>query len=326
MVGYQKNDTLTPNQKLVAGCVSGMMTKFITQPFDIIKLRTQLQKRAPESKNKWFRTTRMILREEGVAAFWAGHNLGQVHSVLGVSSQFFVYEVATKYVAGLSSDKKQEPYLFFLCGVFAGCCSATLVLPLEVIRVRQMIVKDQYQGLLNGAKKVYNHGGILAFYEGLSASLLQMGPSVGISFGVFRFLQPRILKYFHDCSSGKCSHHNSNTNKPEHLLVASTVAGSIAGFVAKTITYPFDLAKRRLQIASHKEDLRYQTPSTSRNLIRCTNLPDCIIKTFKKEGLRGLFRGWKVTIYKSQVTSIMAFTTYELMCYAIRELDLSASV
>ncbi|XP_026762914.2 mitochondrial thiamine pyrophosphate carrier-like [Galleria mellonella] len=322
MVGYQKDDIMTPNQKLIAGCVSGMATRFMTQPMDIVKLRTQLQNlQALDKKKIWFRTTRKILREEGITAFWAGHNLGQIHSILAVTSQFYIYEVSTKYVAGLSQDKGKRPYLFFLCGVFSGCCCATLVLPIEVIRVRQMIVKEQYRGLFNGAKAVYNHGGILAFYEGLSASLLQMGPSVGISFGVFQSLQPRILSYFHDCSSGQCVHASSNTNKPEHLLVASTIAGSVAGFVAKSVTYPFDLAKRRLQIATHKEDFRYQTPSTSRNLVKCTNLADCIIKTLKKEGIRGLYRGWKVTVCKAQVTSVMSFTTYELMCYAIRELE-----
>ncbi|XP_059055340.1 mitochondrial thiamine pyrophosphate carrier-like [Achroia grisella] len=322
MVGYHKDDIMTPNQKLIAGCISGMATRFITQPLDIIKLRTQLQKmQALDKKKIWFRTTRKILKEEGVTAFWAGHNLGQIHSILSVSSQFYMYELTTKYVAGLSHDRDKQPYLFFFCGVFSGCCCATLVIPIEVIRVRQMIVKDQYRGLLNGVREVYNYGGILGFYEGLSASLLQMGPSVGISFGVFRFLQPRILKYFHDCTTENCIHRSKNTNKPEHLLLASTVAGSIAGFVSKTITYPFDLAKRRLQIASHKEDLRYQIPSTSRNLAKCSNLPDCIINTLKTEGLRGLYRGWKVTIYKAQVTSVMAFTTYELVCYAIREVE-----
>jgi hypothetical protein len=62
----------------------------------------------------------------------------------------------------------------FLCGAVAGACSTTVVVPLEVIRLRQMLVKEQYRGLLNGAKTVYKNGGILAFYEGLSASVLQV--------------------------------------------------------------------------------------------------------------------------------------------------------
>lgn len=67
----------------------------------------------------------------------------------------------------------------FLCGIFAGCCSSTLVNPLEVIRVRQMIINDQYGGLIKGAKAVYRYGGVTAFYEGLTANLLQVNVVCG---------------------------------------------------------------------------------------------------------------------------------------------------
>lgn len=74
-----------------------------------------------------------------------------------------------------------------------------------------------------------------------------MGPQVGISFSVFSFVQPLILRYFHSCN-GDCRHETKNVHKPENLLVASTTAGLLSGFVSKCATYPFDLVKRRMQI------------------------------------------------------------------------------
>lgn len=72
---------MTPHQKLIAGCISGVVTRFITQPLDVVKIRTQLQqKKALQTKTKWFGTTRKIFSEEGLTAFWHGHNLGQVRS------------------------------------------------------------------------------------------------------------------------------------------------------------------------------------------------------------------------------------------------------
>ncbi|KAG6445549.1 mitochondrial thiamine pyrophosphate carrier [Manduca sexta] len=321
MVGYQRNDSMTANQKLIAGCVSGVMTRFITQPLDVIKVRTQLQKKAlsENERRKWFRTTRMILKEEGIAALWHGHNVGQIHSILAVSSQFYAYELSTKYTADTFGDSKFRPFLQFLCGIFAGCCSATLVLPLDVIRVRQMIVKEQYPSIIKGAREVYATGGILAFYQGLNASLLQMGPAVGISFGIFNLVQTLILSLLSECRDEKCKRASGNVHKPENLLLASTVAGSISGFISKTLTYPFDLVKRRMQISTHKADVRFQVPSTSKDLASCTGLAKCFVQLYKVEGLKGLYRGFKVTIYKAQLTSVVAFTTYELFCYAIRE-------
>lgn len=62
----------------------------------------------------------------------------------------------------------------FFGGLIAGCCSATIVNPLEVIKVRQMLTKKQYKGLIKGARTVYRSGGLLAFYEGWTASMLMV--------------------------------------------------------------------------------------------------------------------------------------------------------
>ncbi|KOB67727.1 putative mitochondrial carrier protein, partial [Operophtera brumata] len=196
-----------------------------------------------------------------------------VYSIVGVTTQFFVYEMSTKYIAkSLITDNQN--------GIFAGCCSAALVIPLEVIRVRQMLLKNQYKGLFNGAREVY------------------------------------IPK----CENGSCSQTDDSAQKPQHVAMASMIAGTLAGFVSKTATYPLDLAKRRMQIGSHHSDSRFKVPSTSKNLIKCTRLYTCFSQACKKEGFIGLYRGWRVTICKAQLTSLVAFTTYELMGYVFREI------
>ncbi|CAH2035588.1 unnamed protein product, partial [Iphiclides podalirius] len=320
MVGFQRNDSLTHGQKFLAGCFTGMIARLVTQPIDIVKLRTQLQKSRYGRRVSMLSITKKIIQEEGVKALFHGHCIGQLHSILAVCTQFFVYELTTKEVVYSEIDEKHKSRMEFACGIFAGCCAATVALPLEVIRVRQMIVKEQYKGLLNGAKSVYNTGGILAFYEGLSASVLQYGPAVGVSFSVFRFMQPLILGMLPSCGP-ECDATLSAAHKPSHVVLASMVAGATAGFVSKTVTYPFDLVKRRLQIGTHKEDERYATPSTARNLVRCTRFLSCVESIVRRGGVRGLYQGWLVTVLKSQLTSVVAFTTYESTCFFIRQFN-----
>ncbi|XP_052746745.1 mitochondrial thiamine pyrophosphate carrier-like [Bicyclus anynana] len=335
MVGYHKEDTLTPSQKLYAGISAGFVTRFVTQPLDVLKIKIQLLKRTPETKNYTLSSmAKKMMHEEGITAFWHGHVLGQMHSILSSTSQFFVYEMTTKLIFSYSIDPKYKTFLEFLCGIAAGTCCATLVTPLEVIRVRQMLVKEQYGGLFQGGKRVYAAGGIPAFFEGWTASVLMLGPQVGITFSVFSILQPMILNYLYKCN-GECTHPKANAHRPEHIVLASSVAGSISGTVSKVATYPLDLAKRRLQIAvvmseyfglisifffqSHKSEDKIQTPSTSKHLIRCTNLIQCVTNTVKKEGFFGLYRGLLVTLYKAQATNIVMFTTYESVCFLLRK-------
>ncbi|XP_061706508.1 mitochondrial thiamine pyrophosphate carrier-like isoform X2 [Cydia pomonella] len=320
VVGYKKDETLTPNQKLIAGVVSGITTRFITQPLDIVKVRTQLQ--AKDKGSTWIGLSWRIFKEEGVTTFWHGHSLGQLHSILSVASQFHAYEISTKFVENYASQYTSPQFkkvLLFMCGIFAGCVSATLVSPIEVIRVRQMVVKAQYGGMLQGAREVYRRGGILAFYEGLTASLMQMGPQVGITFAVFRFVQPLVLDYLVYLEDGEQTDTEKKATKTKHLLISSSIAGSTAGFVSKTATYPFDLAKRRLQIGSHQPDPNVKTPTMSQNLVKCSSLVSCLLDMVRKEGVSGLYAGWDVSNYRAQVQSVAAFTTYEMVCYAQRE-------
>ncbi|KAL4253080.1 mitochondrial carrier family protein [Abortiporus biennis] len=55
--------------------------------------------------------------------------------------------------------------------------------------------------------------------------------------------------------------------------------GSIAGMVSKVFEHPFDLTKVRLQSQVLDDTARFSGPL------------DCLTQTFKKEGIRGLYRG-----------------------------------
>lgn len=82
----------------------------------------------------------------------------------------------------------------------------------------------------------------------LFSFVFQLGPQVGITFSVFSFMQPLLLNYMYDCN-GDCLHKKGNAHTAQDLLLATTIAGGMSGFVSKVMCYPLDLAKRRLQIA-----------------------------------------------------------------------------
>uniref|UniRef100_A0A914M4F4 Uncharacterized protein n=1 Tax=Meloidogyne incognita TaxID=6306 RepID=A0A914M4F4_MELIC len=83
--GKQRN--LTKIQYVSSGCFSGVATRLVIQPLDVVKIRFQLQEEPLYGVNRgkysgrMLKTMRMIWKEEGFKALWRGHIPGQALSV-----------------------------------------------------------------------------------------------------------------------------------------------------------------------------------------------------------------------------------------------------
>ncbi|KIK18790.1 hypothetical protein PISMIDRAFT_108732 [Pisolithus microcarpus 441] len=74
--------------------------------------------------------------------------------------------------------------------------------------------------------------------------------------------------------------------------------GSIAGMVAEVFEYPLDLAKVRLQSQVLDTAARFGGPL------------DCLVQTWRNEGIRGLYRGLPVPIFGAMAETAGLFLTY----------------
>lgn len=74
--------------------------------------------------------------------------------------------------------------------------------------------------------------------------------------------------------------------------------GSIAGMVSKVFEHPFDLTKVRLQSQVLDATARFNGPI------------DCLTKTWKTEGVRGLYRGLPAPISGAMVENATLFLSY----------------
>lgn len=84
------------------------------------------------------------------------------------------------------------------------------------------------------------------------------------------------------------------------------VAGSAAGLVAKTMVYPLDLARKRLQIQGFEHGRK-----GFGKFFRCHGLIDCLVVSAKNEGAKGLFKGLWASQLKAAATTALHFTAYE---------------
>jgi solute carrier family 25 phosphate transporter 23/24/25/41 len=117
------------------------------------------------------------------------------------------------------------------CGASAGMTATTLTHPLDVIRVR-LATDPKLTGFFDAIRQVSKQR---AWFRGWSASVVSLGPFIGINFATFDTL--KTWQY------------------PDHRVVKPPVSGTLllgatAGIIASSICFPLDTIRRRMQVSS----------------------------------------------------------------------------
>uniref|UniRef100_A0A3Q2LE33 Solute carrier family 25 member 19 n=1 Tax=Equus caballus TaxID=9796 RepID=A0A3Q2LE33_HORSE len=145
MVGYDpKADgrNISNFEVAVAGSVSGLVTRVLISPLDIIKIRFQLQierlsRSDPNAKyHGILQAGRQILQEEGPTAFWKGHIPAQLLSIGYGAVQFLSFELLTELVHRASVHDARDFSVHFVCGGLSACVATLAVHPVDVLRTR----------------------------------------------------------------------------------------------------------------------------------------------------------------------------------------------
>ncbi|SGY13766.1 BQ5605_C010g05969 [Microbotryum silenes-dioicae] len=93
------------------------------------------------------------------------------------------------------------------------------------------------------------------------------------------------------------------------LWLIHAVVPQAAGIVSKLFEHPFDLVKVRLQSQPFDQPLKFNGPW------------DCMIKTFKKEGLLGLWRGVSMPVGGAMAENATLFVVYNQTQAFLRRLS-----
>ncbi|CAI4227775.1 unnamed protein product [Auanema sp. JU1783] len=287
MVGYESEPIngreLSSVEHSEAGLVSGIATRMIIQPLDVLKIRFQLQEEpiggANSGKYKSVtQSVRLILKEESVAAFWKGHIPAQGLSAVYGLVQFASFERLTRQVYlitpnfchVLSFFGFQSP-IDFACGSIAGCLAMTAAMPLDVIRTRLVAQGHQsvvYKGTLDALPHIWRTEGFKGYFRGWVPGLIQVAPFTGLQFTMYNAFYKLWNKLIKD-----------------HENYGALVAGAASGTVAKTVLYPLDMVRHRLQVNGFKRSGFGKQTQHDRRMIRS------MLFILKTESIYGLFKG-----------------------------------
>ncbi|XP_078047238.1 mitochondrial thiamine pyrophosphate carrier [Augochlora pura] len=293
----------------LAGAISGFLTRFICQPLDVIKIRFQLQVEPIENTliSKYHsipQTFFLIFKEEGIYALWKGHVPAQLLSIVYGASQFQVYHIFMKASGNFSECENWKFLTKFIAGAGAGCVATITSYPFDTVRTRLVAQSSNYpvyKGLKHSLSCILQQESPKAFFKGLLPTLLQIVPHSGLQFAFYGLF----TDFYRTCSN--------ETSDTKTSFYNSMLSGSMAGLLAKTIVYPFDIGRKRLQIQGFQHARR-----DFGNSFYCTGFFDCLRQTVKVEGLKGLFKGLAPSQLKAAATTALHFTTYEQSLMLIR--------
>ncbi|KFQ42601.1 Mitochondrial thiamine pyrophosphate carrier, partial [Nestor notabilis] len=283
---------------------SGFVTRLLISPLDVIKIRFQLQIEQLSSRNPGakyhgiLQAARRIFQEEGLVAFWKGHVPAQLLSVGYGAVQFTVFESMTQLAHNIPSYGTRDSLVHFTCGGLSACTATVAVQPLDTLRTRLAAQGEPkiYQNLRHAVVTMYQTEGPRTFYRGLTPTIIAVFPNAGLQFSFYNILQ-QFSEWVIPAEGKKGGN------------IKNLVCGSCAGIISKTLTYPFDLFKKRLQVGGFE-----QARAAFGQVRMYSGLLDCIRQIMREEGPRGFFKGLSPSLLKAAVSTGLTFFWYELFC------------
>lgn len=288
-------------RSFAAGGVAGCCAKTTIAPLDRIKILLQAQN--PHYKHLGVLATfRAVPQKEGFLGLYKGNGAMMVRIFPYGAIQFMAFD---KYKKVLSKQIGISGHIHrLLAGSMAGMTAVICTYPLDVIRARlafQVTGEHRYTGIANAFHTIYLKEGVKkGFYRGLTPTLIGMAPYAGFSFFTFGTLKSLGLKQFPE-QLGRPSSDN-----PDVLILKTHVnllCGGIAGAIAQTISYPLDVARRRMQLGTVLPDSD-----------KCSSLKKTLTYVYTEYGIKkGLYRGLSLNYIRCVPSQAVAFTTYEFM-------------
>ncbi|KAI9271921.1 mitochondrial carrier domain-containing protein [Phascolomyces articulosus] len=300
--------TLPPFGHAVAGSAGAMFALTLVYPLDIIKTRIQVQAKhdglddkEQEHYNSALDGIKQIMSKEGVAGLYAG--LGS--SLLGTASTNFTYF----YCYSLVRDFYNKNYnpgggtlsaaMELLLGAAAGAMTTLVTTPIAVLTTRQQTLpSNERQGIFGTAATIMAEEGIAGLWKGIRPSLI-LCVNPAITYGSFEKMKQFVLE----------------TLQMQMTPGVNFIVGAISKTLATIVTYPYIMAKVRLQWKPSKDIQDKVDPYKSAG--------DVLARVLKQDGFFGWYKGMSTQISKAVLSQALlfmmkdVFTNYTVIVYAL---------
>ncbi|KAK8518177.1 hypothetical protein V6N13_027657 [Hibiscus sabdariffa] len=272
-------------QFMIAGSIAGTVEHMAMFPLDTLK--TRMQALGAPCSNQPFGVRQAlgsILKLEGPAGLYRGIaamglGAGPAHAVY-----FSIYELSKQV---LSRGDPNNSMAHAASGVVATVTSDAVFTPMDMVKQRLQLKSSPYKGVTDCMRRVMTEEGIGAFYASYRTTVIMNAPFTAVHFATYEAAKRELMDMAPDAVD-------------ERLVVHAT-AGAGAGALAAAVTTPLDVVKTQLQCQGVCGCDKFSSSSIG-------NVIETIVK---KDGYRGLMRGWiPRTLFHAPAAAI-CWSTYE---------------
>lgn len=314
-----------------AGAISGAISRTVTSPLDVIKIRFQVQL---EPTTSWIplqrhmykpakytgivQATKDIFREEGLPGFWRGNVPALLMYMPYTAIQFTVLHKLKTLASGSSKTEEHlrlSPYLSYVSGGVAGCAATIGSYPFDLLRT---ILASQgepkiYTNMRSAFVDIIQTRGFRGLYAGLSPTLVEIIPYAGLQFGTYDTFK-RWMMAWNRSRVPNTSSVNPNGSISSFQLF---LCGFAAGTSAKAVCHPLDVVKKRFQIEGLQRHPKYGARVENSTY---KNMYDALRQILRAEGFAGLYKGMYPSLIKSAPAGAVTFVAYEYISDFIESL------
>lgn len=286
-----KDNVQIPTWKsLVAGGCAGVTSRTLTAPMERAKIILQV-----DTQNRAVSTFKLLAnfyQKEGFKGLFRGNGMNCLRVFPYMSIQYISFQGYKNYV--LQGSNREIDHADRLVGGFlSGLFSVLGTYPLDLLKSRltiQTLAGGESKSARSIAREIYaNEGGLNAFYRGLWPTLAGVVPFVILNFNFYENFKYHYIDAF-----------GAESFTSIHKLCFGAAAGSLA----QIIIYPLDLLRRRFQIINM---------SAEKPKYDYTSIRDALVKIYRRESLRGLYKGLSSNLMKVIPATAFQWWVYEVI-------------
>lgn len=294
--GHGRATARTQLSQFGAGALAGLVNTLVLSPLDVVKTRLQAQGGGAVAGTRYnglFHALRAMLREEGLISYYRGLSASLYAFVPNWAIYWYTYEQCKRTYG--RSDSRPKVFVHVLSALTAGAITAVTTAPFWTLKSRLQVDmaatagQRRYRSVPHGFRKIVREEGVSGLYKGLTPTLFGLG-HVAIQFPLYEYLKSTLASNSTDGVDGEV--------QAKHVLIAS----SLSKIAASAVFYPHEVLRTRIQVDT----------TAVRKSFEIVRVGDLVRDIVRRDGARGLYRGFGANLVRTVPACMLTFTSYEL--------------